>query len=656
MDTTDRTAAEKELSESRRKLLTLIGNLPGMAYRCKNTPDWPFEFISEGCLDITGYAPEDFYESESLWGSLIHPDDQQMVWDIVQVGVESNSPFVLEYRIVAKDGTEKWMWEKGMPVRGFSGELLALEGFITDITERVIAEKENRETYQLLNTVLKHAPLVIAVKDAETKRFVFWNRESERAYGIWAHEAIGKRAEDLFSPEFAASLNEQDPAVLAKPGHPFYFEEEIPTHNGVVHHRKFKLALPDESGKPRYLLIMAEDLTEKREAEELRIHLEQQLFQAQKMESLGNLTGGIAHDFNNMLSAIIGYADMALEETPPSSSIYHKLQYVLEAARKAEKVTANLLAFSRKQMMNFAVVDLNRLLLRSGALLKGMIEENIDFRVFTSDDELRVKVDQHLIENVIINLTVNARDAMPKGGSLTIGIRRAEPGDIPDERRAQIGRGRYAFISVSDTGCGIPSEKLDDIFEPFFTTKPSGKGTGLGLSTAYGIVRQHGGVIWAESTVGSGSMFKMLLPIVDEELTVRTEDRSFRSTVASGNALVVEDDELVRGLVCSVLDNAGMKVREAATVEAAKSIAAELGSELDLLVADIVMPRMSGTELYKELSESYPNLRALFISGYPDANIEPGLLHSGKADYLAKPFPLGTLVSKCADLLKARGK
>ena len=394
------------------------------------------------------------------------------------------------------------------------------------------------------------------------------------------------------------------------------------------------------------------DISERKKAEQDKLLLEQQLRQAQKMEAIGQLTGGIAHDFNNMLTVIIGYSELMLQKLKADDPLRSEVEQVKEAGVRASLLTRQLLAFSRKQVLQPRVLDLNAVLTNMDRMLQRLIDENIDLVTMPSPGLGRVHADPGQIEQIIMNLAVNARDAMPQGGKLTIETANVELDDAYAREHVSVKPGPYVMLAVSDTGCGMDAETQARIFEPFFTTKEPGKGTGLGLSTVYGIVKQSGGDIWVYSEPDRGTTFKIYLPWVEGAVeTVEPGVAPARDVRGSETILLVEDDVGIRRLVRQVLAERGYWVLEAIHGTHAIQISEQHTVPIHLLVTDVVMPGMSGRELAEHLKPSRPNMKVLFMSGYTDkAIVHHGELDPGTA-FLQKPFTPDALARKVREVL-----
>jgi PAS domain S-box-containing protein len=400
-------------------------------------------------------------------------------------------------------------------------------------------------------------------------------------------------------------------------------------------------------------LMACEDITQQNQAEQEMKVLEEQFRQSQKMEAVGRLAGGIAHDFNNLLTVIKGYSQLSLLDLSENDPLWGNIQEIQKATQRAADLTRQLLAFSRRQILDLKVLDLNTLLRDLNKMLRRIISEDIELVTLLAEDLGRVKIDPGQFEQMILNLAVNARDAMPSGGKLTIETANIELDEEYAHSHISVIPGHYVQLSITDTGVGILPDIKEKVFEPFFTTKDKGKGTGLGLSTVYGIVKQSGGNIWVYSEPGHGTTFKIYLPRVEEELdsALKREETDF---LPRGNetVLLVEDDPSVRDLAHRLLIGQGYKVLEAANGEEALRVAQEnIGEKIHLLLTDVVMPQMGGKELSEKLKQLRPDIGVLYTSGYTDnAIVHHGTLESG-TNFLQKPFSPKTLSHKVREVL-----
>jgi PAS domain S-box-containing protein len=393
--------------------------------------------------------------------------------------------------------------------------------------------------------------------------------------------------------------------------------------------------------------VVINDVTERKQ-------LEEQFRQAQKMEAVGRLAAGVAHDFNNLLTAILGTTDLMLEDLPADDADREGLLDIRRAAERAAVLTRQLLTFSRQQVVSPQVLRLNDLVLELEKLLRRLLGEDVAVRVTLAPDCGGVKADTGQLEQVIVNLAVNARDAMPNGGQLTIETKNVDlDADYPTDR-VTIPAGRYVMVAVTDTGTGMDAGTKARIFEPFFTTKPVGKGTGLGLATVYGAVKQSGGFIWLYSEVGQGTSFKIYLPRVDAVERQAVAEDAVASLDGSETVLVAEDEDAVREIIEKALQARGYRVMVARDGREALGLAGGHAGHIDVLVTDVVMPDMNGRELSTRLTEVRPRMKTLFLSGYTDdAILQHGVLEAG-VSFLQKPFSLVALARKVRDVIEAR--
>ncbi|HET7287363.1 MAG TPA: ATP-binding protein, partial [Pyrinomonadaceae bacterium] len=395
---------------------------------------------------------------------------------------------------------------------------------------------------------------------------------------------------------------------------------------------------------------------EREDALEALHNTEKQLVQSQKLEAVGRLAGGISHDFNNLLTVILGYTDISKRNLKEGDPLLRNLEEISKASERASSLTRQLLAFSRKQVMQPKVFDVNTVVSDLRKMLRRMIGEDVELRVSLEPELGNIKADPVQLEQVIMNLVVNARDAMPKGGKLSIETSNIYLDESYAREHVSVVPGEYVMLAISDTGCGMDEETRQQIFEPFFTTKEPGKGTGLGLSMVYGIVRQSGGNIWVYSEEGTGTTFKIYFPRVTAEAQeYKRTNGSAEMPTGCETILLVEDAALVRTLARQVLETAGYYVLEAESAEAALKVCESInGTRIDLLLTDVVMPGMSGNDMSKILLARQPDMPVLYMSGYTDdAIVQHGVLEPG-INFLQKPFSPGALALKVREVLDAR--
>jgi two-component system, cell cycle sensor histidine kinase and response regulator CckA len=413
------------------------------------------------------------------------------------------------------------------------------------------------------------------------------------------------------------------------------------------------ILIRDATRQPLHFLTEMVDINEQKQAEQKNLELERQLNQAQKMEAVGRLAGGVAHDFNNLLSIVLGYAETLLEELPDGDPRRDSLKEIFDAGSRAKQLTRQLLAFSRKQALELVHIDINTVVAGFEKLMRRVIGEDIELRLALAPEALLVKADVSQIEQVLMNLAVNARDAMPKGGRLTIETTMGRRDAYESSGNCSAPE-RYARISVSDTGTGMDRDTLQRLFEPFFTTKDKDHGTGLGLATSYGIVHQHGGTIEVFSESGHGTRFTIALPLVGEAPAQdRVASKSLERQPAAASILVVEDDPSVRKLAVNILRNKGYGVIESKNVHEAVELAAQQKEPVDLLLTDVVMPGMMGPEVFKKVAAHHPNIKVLYMSGYTYNILTQHGVPEGDRQLIQKPFSVKDLVNKVQGVLNS---
>ncbi len=433
------------------------------------------------------------------------------------------------------------------------------------------------------------------------------------------------------------------------------FEYRLLCEDGTIKYVHERLqTIYDDEGRPLYLMGILQDITERKKAEEERDTLQAQLFQSQKMEAIGVLAGGVAHDFNNLLTTIIGNAQLIISELSENQPLYGDLKEIIDAGERGAVLTKRLLTFSRREMYQPEILDLNKVVRGIEKLLRRLIKANVKLHTDLTPELWKVKADMGQIDQVIMNLGINASDAMPDGGVLAIKTANIEFGDAPlgspDEGPSP---GSYVMLSVSDTGAGMDSETMARMFEPFFTTKPRGSGTGLGLSTVYGIIHQSKGYIRPFSVPGKGTTVNVYLPRVhDGEAKEKEEGANEEERRSGGVVLVVDDEESLRRVIVKALHKEGYRVLEAANGEDALRICTACGNKIDALLTDVVMPGIGGTELAEELKSRHRNIKVLYMSGYSEKILVQKGVKVTDANFILKPFTPDSLCKKLREATK----
>jgi two-component system cell cycle sensor histidine kinase/response regulator CckA len=574
-----------------------------------------------------GFAREEL-EGHSFM-DLVHPDDREGT--LAAVGCLGAAEDVLDFinRYRCKDGSYRHLEWRSTPV----GSLIYAAA--RDVTERERSAEALRTSEQMLRSVLDHFPGVVFWKDRESV-YQGCNRAFSRGAGVGEPDMIvGLTDLDLPWAHTEAAGYRTDDREVMDSGRPKLgiVEPQLQADGRTVWFNTNKVPLFAADGSVVGVLGASLDITEMR-------RLEEQYRQAQKMEAVGQLAGGVAHDFNNLLQIITGYLELAMHRLPPAHAALHELHEVERATARASTLVRQLLTFSRRDTMRTEVVDLDQLIANLTKMLRRMIEEHIELRTTSHPELPRIVADPGHIEQVIVNLCVNARDAMPEGGTLLIETSLATIDADAAARAPGAVAGQYVVLSVSDSGTGMPPEVVERIFEPFFTTKEVGKGTGLGLATVYGIVHQHGGFVEVTSEPGRGSTFRVYLPAGagEQQGGIEPQIHTWNAPRGDETVLLAEDDDQVRSFASRILRDAGYTVLVARDGEEALEILARSGHEVDLLVLDSVMPKKGGRGVYDAFRAIHPDTRVLFCTGY-SSDPFAGVGSSGeRPPVLLKPF------------------
>lgn len=777
LDISERKQEQEALRASEQHFRDMVANLPGFIYRVANDPDYTPLFVSEGVTAITGYTVDDYLVTRvSNGGKEILPEDSTRVWDEVQAALQAKQPYEFEYRIRAKSGEIRWVWERGRGVFSAAGDLLYLEGFICDVTDRVkavTALKSSQERYERLLASAPDAMLVVG----RDRKIIRVNPQAVRLFGFTREELLAMTVEELMPARYRQiHVHHQagyvaDPRVrpmgqglelfaLRKDGTEFPCEISLnydrdgddlitlAAIRDITERKRAKAALRektaflesivsasldgilviDPEGKKTFQNQRTIELwkippsiandkddqkqhqfaigqTKNSEAVSARIRelyshpsaisrdeielkdgtildrysapvlgqdgklygrlwtfrdvtehrrLQEQLLHSRKMEAIGQLAGGVAHDFNNLLTVIEGYAQLMMSRGDVDPRMAESVAQIYAAAQSAANLTRQLLMFSRKQVVQMMSLNLNDIIGNLTKMLHRIIGEDVSLQCDCDGSLPMIHADAGMIEQVLMNLAVNARDAMVHGGRLLIGTATADideaytvshPEAVP---KARIGK--FVRLSVQDTGCGISPEIIKRIFDPFFTTKEVGKGSGLGLATVYGIVQQHRGWIEVASTVNVGTTFTVFFP-VDPEAQPKPEVKpAARRTRGGGEMiLVVEDEFALRQLVAVVLREFGYHVLEAASGVEALAVWEQHGAAISLVLTDLVMPEgMSGLDLARILQAQKPDLKLIYTSGYGSDVMGGNTVIDEAVNFLQKPYD----INKLTDLVR----
>jgi PAS domain S-box-containing protein len=648
-DVTERKRAEQ--SVLREKLLNdaIIDSLPGVFYMFNQQGQrvrW-----NRNLEKVTGYTAEEL-ATVPIFANLAEEDRdavRKTFEEVFTVGHASR-----EANVDLRDGTRIPYFLTGRRV-DIDGEP-HLVGIGIDISERKRAEDELRESQRRFSDTLRNLEMIAVMCDTEGT-ITFCNDHLLRLTGWDRDEVIGQNWFELFIPEnqmkMVKGLLDIPPDGSISP----HFENEIKTRSGEQRLVKWNnTTLRDVDGMVIGVAALGDDITDFRMAQNALRKSEEQLRQAQKMEAIGQLAGGIAHDFNNLLTAIIGYSELTLLKLAPEDPLGANIDEIKKAGNRAASLTRQLLAFSRKQLLQPKVLDFNEVVSDLEKMLRRLIGEDVELQTILEPELGRIKADPGQLEQVIMNLVVNARDAMPYGGELVIETSNSYLQENPAEHFA-IKPGPYVLITVSDNGPGMDKVTQSHIFEPFFTTKDPGKGTGLGLSTVYGIIKQSDGYIWVDSDLGRGTTFKIYLPRVDEAAEAYKQAQSDQEAESRGDEtiLLVEDAYIVRDLVQEVLKSYGYNVLEAAGGAEALEICKNNEGMIDLLLTDVIMPEMSGRDLSRRLLEICPDVKIMFMSGYTDDSIIRHDILSSDITFIQKPFTPPDLVRRVREVLDSAG-
>jgi len=523
---------------------------------------------------------------------------------------------------------------------------------VRDITRRKQMEESLRCSEERFRSLIENATDLITILD-EKGQFTYSSPAVERVIHFPPDGLVGRSIEEFVYEDDIPTLRNSLALARSGPGQSHFANIRFSTAEGMWRTMETICMSVRDGDEQMSIIVNSRDITERLVTESALRESEEQLRQSQKMEAIGRLAGGVAHDFNNLLTAILGYGQILDERLQADGQSCDEIQEVLKAGTRASTLTRQLLTFSRKEVNQPKVIDLNNITTEMEKMLRRLLGEDVDLETRLAPDLEKVLVDPGQMEQVVMNLAVNARDAMPGGGTLVIETENVSFDETYSRMDLEIKPGEYVMLAVSDNGIGIEPEHLNKIFEPFYTTKDEGKGTGLGLSTVYGIVKQHHGYIWTYSEVEAGTAFKIFLPKTEQRRVSvhhKLGDPN-RDLLGSETVLIAEDEEWVRTLVRKCLEKQGYMVLEAENGEHALVIHDRYKGQIHLLLSDVVMPKMNGVDLAEKLSEKRPETRVVFMSGYTDhAALRHGRLQQGMA-FLQKPFTVRDLALRVRDEL-----
>ena len=602
--------------------------------------------------ELLGYSSGEL--AQTIFSQVTHPEDLATDWELFGDLVAGDIPhYQVLKRYVRSDGSVVRAVLSVSLIRGADGTPSHAIGMVENVTERWEAEEALRLREREFRSLLEHGRDVISILDADGD-LRFTSPAIERVLGYGRTELAGTYLGELVHPEDVPAMMEMFTRAIDAPGHPAEMAELRVRHRDGSWRiwETVAMSLVDDPAV-RGIVVNSRDVTARREAEEALRRSEQQLLQVQKMEAVGRLAGGVAHDFNNLLTVIRGNAELLLADIPADSVSREDVEEIRRAADRAAALTKQLLAFSRRQVLQPRLLDLNQSVAEMERMLHRLLSEDVELATRLDPQLRRVRADPAQLEQVILNLVVNARDAMPDGGLVTLCTSNMVLGEEVRRRHAYVVPGQYVLLEVGDTGRGMDPATLEMAFEPFFTTKPTGKGTGLGLSMVYGIVKQSGGYVWIDSEPERGTRVRVYLPVArgDAELDPAAPAPAARAR-GRGTVLLVEDEETVRRLAERVLTRSGYDVLTAGEGAEAMALSRQHHGVIRALVTDLVMPRMNGSDLARRLMAERPGIRVLFTSGYDrDAARSAGPLPPG-TDFIEKPFTGEALLERVARLLE----
>ena len=646
-DITERKATENALRASEQRWRNLTEALPQMIWSA--TPDGTCDYFSSQWTAHTGRPETDLLGWR--WLETLEPADRDATRKFWLESVAGRHAYDLEYRVRSNDGEYRWFKTRGVPIRDENGKIIKWFGTCTDITDLRSAEEARRAAEERLRRVVASSPAVLftlPVRDGEFRNIDFMSDNVEAMLGYRVDETLG-------ADWWLTNIEAQDRDIVVR-----QFQSEIVSRGYSSAEYRFRhkngrsrwirgetRLVRGTEGEPAVVVGSLSDITERR-------LLEDQLRQAQKLEALGRLAGGVAHDFNNLLTVINGYSELLLTSLPGDDPMRKHLTQIHQAGERAGTLTRQLLLFSRQQVIELKVLDLNVVVTDTERMLHRLIGEDVTLTTVLEPSVALVKADLGQMQQVLMNLSVNARDAMPQGGTLIIETRNVTLDSAYVATHPDVRPGEYVMLRVTDTGTGMDRQTMAHMFEPFFTTKEAGKGTGLGLAVVHGIVNRGGGHLDVRSEVGTGTEFAIYLPATAERLSSGASVAGQQHMPpGTETLLLVEDERAVRALARDILKSCGYTVLEAAGGHDAIRIASQYAGPIDLLVSDVVMPELGGRQVAEQLAVVKPEMKVLFLSGYTDdAVVRHGVLQAEFA-FLQKPFTPVGLAQKVRETLDA---
>ena len=653
--------SEETLRDSEERYHTMIDNLPGFMYRCENDRDWTMSFMSDGCRDITGHAPEDFLHNKKLtFNDIIRPDYRERVWLNVQDCLQQKKAFQHEYPIVVASGeTDHWVWERGRGIFSDSGQLLYIEGFITDITDRKKIEEALQDSLDRWRVALDAISDIVCLISSE-HTFLAINETGVRALNLPRSEIIGRKCYELVHGTTCPI-----PVCPCSKAIETGLEGSSDYEQGGRFYSLVAWPLKDKSGNVASFVHIIKDITERKRAEADKEAMQAQLRQSQKMEAIGELAGGVAHDFNNLLTGILGNIALMRSSLSPSDPLLESLNAAETAAHQATDLTKGLLTFGRSAVVLPVPMKITDALDTTLVLLKQSLPATMQLVRDDGQAIWNVLLDQSQVTQILLNLAVNARDAMQGKGTLMIRTRNEVVGEEYLQTQPFARTGEFVHLSITDTGPGMSSEIMQHLFEPFYTTKPVGSGTGLGLSIVYGAVKQAGGWITVTSEDGagknvlgsigqtcSGATFDIYLPRCLEAPAQPVTFNPPSANACEGTVLVVEDEPVVSRVAQAFLAKSGCTVLTAVDGASAMAILQERHADIGLVLLDMTMPGMTTDEIVQGIRALDSTVAILLNSGYTSGDAVARMLEDGIVQgFLEKPYDLHQLVENVQKLI-----
>ena len=642
-DITERKKTEAALRESEYQFADLVNNIDGIV-READARTFRVSFVSFQAQRILGYPVADWTSSATFWPDHLHPEDRETALQYCRSCLDHGETKDFEYRMISADGRVVWIHDFVSMVME-NGRAVTLRGVMVDVTERKNAEAELRKREDRFRLLIENASDIVTVINA-AGIIRFQSPSVTHILGYQPGEMVGRSAFEFLHPDDLSRVTGTVKSAFANPGLPVSVEYRYHHSDGSWRYLQSVGRSIEGESPDGFLIVNSRDISETRK-------LEEQFRQSQKMEAIGQLAGGVAHDLNNILTVVHMQLDMLKHGDPLTEIQSESVLDIEKASRRAADLTRQLLMFSRRQAAMKHDLDLNAVVTNITKMLQRILGEDVAMHISYAPQPLPVHADSGMLDQILLNLAVNSRDAMPAGGKLVIETSMAEFDEFAASQKQHARIGRFACLSVSDTGKGIPPEILPRIFEPFFTTKDIGKGTGLGLATVFGIVQQHNGWINAYSESSKGTTFRMYLPLQKEAEEVVAEN----TTVARGGnetILLVEDEQSLRVLVRNVLTRLGYRVLEATTGLTAVEVWKEHRNDIKLLLTDLVMPDgMTGKQLAEVLVQENPNLKVIYTSGYSRDIAGQGFTLQDGVNFLSKPFQAAKLAQTVRNSLDA---